>query len=610
MSSFIAAMDRTAPSPLPLSKQLGENSSPEYTADGVQDPRVAIFFALVRGMDRPRLTEMLDSLLATARPDVVADAMVLAFQTRNCRGGKGERELFHWMFIHLNKIYPETTTEMIELIPHFGSYKDWFQIAALAEGDLKDSILTVATGQLLKDQLILTSSETPRDSPSLIAKWAPREKRAGRQEAAILAKKLFPNSQTANQQYRRLLSSLNRVLNTTEVKMCANEWDTVNFTAVPSLAMLKYRKAFLNEKVGTAPTLSEKETGNRHPDNKVRVECRKRLREEMLGGEVAKLKGKQLYPHEIVKALQNNTTSTLEEDLLQIQWNDIKENVKESMSKLREDEGSEKAIDLGNLVAIADVSASMYGTPMLVSIALSILVSELAAPAFADRLLTFSEVPSWVRFTPNLSLKQKVMATANAPWGYNTDFEKAMDLILETAVSAKLTPSAIPDLIVFSDMQFDAAHGGGNKWNTAHERLVQKYADAGRKVCGEPWNPPHITYWNLRGDTTGFPAQADTEGVTMLSGFSSSLLKLILSGENLEEEEVVSEVIDEDGTVVVVKEVVKKTPYHTVRKALDDTAYDNVREILGRSNEGVLKDYHFEPKECEDAASEWVELEK
>ena len=305
----------------------------------------------------------------------------------------------------------------------------------------------------------------------------------------------------------------------------------------------------------------------------------------------ARVKGKQLFPHEIVKILLGKKTSTLEQDLLQLQWNDIRENVRASMEKIREAQG--RAIDLGKLVAIADVSGSMRGTPILVAIALSILVSELAAPEFADRILTFSNQPSWIKFEPNLSLKEKVMKTATAPWHMNTDFEKAMDLILETAVSETLERSAIPDLIVFSDMQFDTANNtSGEEWNTARERLVQKYASAGLGVAGEPWPPPHITFWNLRGDTIGFPAQAGTDGVTMISGFSPSSLKLILSGENLEAEEIVSLVINEAGDVVLVEET--KTPYYTMRNALDDPAYDKVREILGRSDEGLLKDYHFE----------------
>ena len=605
MSRFVTAMDSTVPTPLPLNKQVGENLSPEYTADGVEDPRVALFFALVRGMDRTRLTGMLDTLLATERADLVADAMVLAFQTRNCRGGKGELDLFYWMILDLYKLYPKTVTEMLKLVPQYGSYKDWFQLVSLAEDNdkgLMDAILTIAAEQLLKDREAMSSN---KGFLSLLAKWAPRAKRANGKQAGALAKKLFSGSKTANKEYRQLVASLNKALRTTEVNMCVNRWDRIEFGSVPSLAMLKYRKAFLNEQVGTVPTMAEDETGNRFPENEVRVACRKRLRKEIIEQKVSKLKGKQLFPHEIVNKFQNTQTSTLEADLLQHQWNDIRENVKMSMSKGHKAEGSGRTVDLEKLVAIADVSGSMTGTPMKVSIALSILVSELAAPEFADRFLTFSESPEWVKFEDGMSLKDKIQTTARAPWGMNTDFAKAMDLLLDTAVAAKLKPCEIPGLIVFSDMQFDQARSTNHyydspkkeeNWETQLERLVREYKEAGLKACGEPWAPPHVIYWNLRGDTSGFPAQADMEGVTMLSGFSPSLVKLLLSGEEIEAEETVKEVINEDGDVVLVKERVKKNPYDTLRAALDYAEYDKVREIIGRSEEGLLVEYEFEPQ--------------
>jgi hypothetical protein len=604
MSRFIIAMDVAAPSPLPVNKQLGENSSPEITTEGVADPRVALFFALVRGIEQSRVSEMVDSILATERADLAADALVLAFQTRNCRGGKGERTLFHWMIIELFKSYPETVTELLALIPEHGFFKDWFQIIALVPADspLAGAIYTLAVNQLIKDRGTVASNG--ESGPSLLAKWAPREKRAMAEQAEVLAKKLFPASRVPKKDYRHLIASINKVLNTTEIRMCANEWDHVRFGAVPSRAMLKYRKAFLNEKVDSVPASHEDETGNRHPKNNVRVACRKRLREELVEQKICKLKGKQLFPHELTSKFSRGNISTLEADVLQQQWNDIRENVKAAMSTAGDGDG--KAVDLGKLVAIADVSGSMKGTPMDVSIALSILVSELAAPEFANRFITFSESPTWIALDEGMTLSEKVRTTANAPWGMNTDFAKAMDLILTAAVIAKLKPNEIPDLIVFSDMQFDAAACSyGRKkqanWETQHERLVRKFKDAGMKACGEPWSPPQIIYWNLRGDTNGFPAQADTAGVTMLSGFSPSLLKLLLSGKALEQE-IVKEVINEDGDVVVVKEKVK-TPYDTLRAALDDIEYDKVREVLGRSKEGLLAEYVFEPRAVE---TEWV----
>merc|ERR1712130_217659 len=167
--------------------------------------------------------------------------------------------------------------------------------------------------------------------------------------------------------------------------------------------------------------------------------------------------------------------------------------------------------------------------------------------------------------------------------GYNTNFEAAMEKILDVATSAKLSPEQIPDLIVFSDMQFDSASAcRESEWETHHERIIRRFREEGLKVCGKEWPAPHMIYWNLRGDTSGFPAQADTPGVSMLSGYSPSLMKLILNGEVMEEEESLEKGVEKS---------VKKDPLSLVRKALDSEDYDNVREGLYRSNEGVLNRY-------------------
>lgn len=79
----------------------------------------------------------------------------------------------------------------------------------------------------------------------------------------------------------------------------------------------------------------------------------------------------------------------------------------------------------------------------------------------------------------------------------------------------------------------------------------------------------------------------------MLSGYSPSLLKFVLEGGDLEETE---EVTLESGEVVKVAKA-KPTPYETLRKVLDDARYFPVREVLSKSTEGALAQYHFEAPE-------------
>ena len=109
-------------------------------------------------------------------------------------------------------------------------------------------------------------------------------------------------------------------------------------------------------------------------------------------------------------------------------------------------------------------------------------------------------------------------------------------------------------------------------------------------MCGEPYAAPRIIYWNLRGDTVGFPVEASAPNTQMLSGFSPALLKLVLTGAELEVVE--EEVVQPDGTVKVKRG--GPTPEQTLRAALDDTAYDAVRLKLSALTSGPLADYSFQ----------------
>jgi len=383
-----------------------------------------------------------------------------------------------------------------------------------------------------------------------------------------------------------------------------------------------------------ALTPSEEQTGNRHPEDAERVAARSALRQAL----VAKkgVHGKALMPHELAAKLMDDRHSALsavESELMDAQWKSMREGVVEGMRKAQEVRELEvldavaptaeatkgaagfslealkralpKNVDLGKLVPLVDVSGSMYGQPMEVAIGMGILVSELTLDAFKDRLLTFESCPSWVDLSRCKSIADKVARTQSAGWGGSTNFEAACERILEVVEAAKLGPDDVPDLICFSDMQFDAARGpdyysrdwsAPSSWEIHFERLQRRFDEVGRKVCGQPYAAPRIIFWNLAGNTVGFPAAADAPNCQMLSGFSPALLKLVLTGADLVGEE--EEVVQPDGTVKVVKQ--GPTPAQTLRAALDDPCFDPVRLKLSALDKGPLKEYRFVPKEEEE----------
>jgi hypothetical protein len=263
------------------------------------------------------------------------------------------------------------------------------------------------------------------------------------------------------------------------------------------------------------------------------------------------------------------------------QWQKIQEGVLEVTEKFLGHDVP-NGLNFGKLLPLVDVSASMKGTPMEVAIALGILVSMTCDIAWRNRFITFETNPTWVDLSDCTTLFSKVKKTQRAPWSGSTNFEAAFEMILKVACDAKLNPDQIPDLIVFSDMQFNSA---GSFGETMFMLMTRRFSEEGIKICGSPWPLPKIIFWNIAGDTRGYPVDANQPNVQMLSGFSPSLLKLLLSGEPL-----VNEVLAEDGTML--KQQI--SPAETLRKALDDSRYFPIRKILSESVEGLFKKYVFE----------------
>ena len=248
-----------------------------------------------------------------------------------------------------------------------------------------------------------------------------------------------------------------------------------------------------------------------------RVECAenftKHIEDAKAGGN-AKVHGKRVATYELVKdAFIADNYNQERRDVVNLQWEDNKT----------------QNCALKNFIAMADTSGSMTiddSIPLYNSLGLSIRVSELVAPAFRDRILTFSAHPEWVNLSECSTFCQKVYKLRSCKWGMNTNFYGAMKMILDVIVKNNMPPHDVENLVlaVFSDMQIDAA--SQENMNTMYESIVQMYADAGlRSTYKFPYNPPHILMWNLR-KTNGFPCLSSQKNVTMLSGYSPVLMNV------------------------------------------------------------------------------------
>jgi hypothetical protein len=549
-----------------MDKTTGTKGSDVYTATG--DVRVDLSVALVRGADRAMIQEGVRAVTKVS----LEDAYVMAFHTRNVRGGKGERDLGMAMLQELYAYDSDMTTAAFHFLPHYGCWQDLFVIAA-ADPQARVHILAQACDQLQED---LETSEG--DSISLCAKWAPRENKMpalAKQMAGIL----FPHVAHFSLQmkkYRQMVSALNKRLDTMEVKMCGGRWAEIVPSKVPGRAGMIYKRALLNlvgtEHKGEVIPRYLKER-LRYPGDEDRMACREHFLEhyaKAAKGE-AKVHGADtLFPHEVVKKVSSSRGDNAEMDSLRAVWRSMVEK-------------AQAAGGLGRSIFMSDFSGSMQSsgrngdTPYWVSMALGLLGSEVCAEGFRNRLMTFDSEPRWIEFPEDSDIVDRVNCIGgDAGQGLSTDFQAAMDLVLATLKEKRIRPGQEPEnLIVLTDMAWDQACGSqqaslytGNRyrhavktdeWQTHVTLIREAFKRAGEDMWGAGcgFQMPRIVIWNLAAGGKDLHARADTPGVALLSGWSPALFK----------------VIQEAGPRTL-------TPYEILRHELDDSQYDRIREFV------------------------------
>lgn len=578
----------------------GENGHPALSQKGLGDDIVALFFGLVRNKSDEKLKEEIHKILESKNDEEIKNLFLLAFQTRWCRGGKGEKKLFYIIFSELLDSYPDICYNLLELIPHYGSWKD---LRALYHYH-QDPILFSKICDVLEKQLKLDIQELEKITNDYIPKISLLAKYYGPKKCFIsvkhrndirkeistkstidnsfffeLAHRFYnPRRLTARVSFnyakmsmRKKIVELRKLLDIPEVKMCANKWAEINFSKVASLCISRNSRAFLDE---------DKKGVILHPDNEDRQICRKNIIE----ASTKMLKGGLLEPNELVEKILDNRISGGLASIINSQWDSLVKNIESQIkSRISQINSGNSNFDLSKCVVMSDVSGSMSGTPMNVSIGFGILISQLANDAFKDLVLTFDTLPEFHNLSKCKTFVEKVESLKKAKWGGSTNFEGAMIAIRNIVVNNKLKEDDIPQcLLVISDMQFDVAsdkteygsYKRGIGWGTAYDNIKNLWEKLGNKMFGHPIEPPQIVFWNVRADTIGFPAAADEPGVTLMSGYSPSLLKFIFSGELQENIEIVTE----SGELKSVR--TKLSPKETLAKILGDDGLNPVREVL------------------------------
>lgn len=548
---------------------------------------LGIYGKATRGAD---ISNDLDTLLKHIDSRDLALAMVLAFQTRDIKSGKGERELFYTIMTKLVQQFPRTGKAVLDLVPEHGYYKDLCQLYKRwhGKGDVYDELADYCV-QMFVDRLVVDypkartyldakvgpGNDIKLEPITLAYKWAPRLKSEFDVMAKDIAAKLPPalvdliggkGHHVRERTYRKILSTMSSACPTIEHLLCGVGDGTVpeeevqarfaNCGWIPSVALGRLKNALrgITKKGDARENLSAlrqmiSDLFQAHLDKAEKGE--------------AKINARAAQPTDFAKFF----TKGIYDQVMELQMTSFLNTI---VGEVKNDDDEIK-IDFGKCIALVDVSGSMSCsagagtgvTCMDIAIFLGYIVAKLADLTWRDRIITFDTNPKWFSIADCEEHYSAFTKIKSAPWGGSTDFEKALDLILLLALDTKLEQKDMPQFFfVFSDMQFDQARGANgyygkapaNPWATVHEIMTKKWAAHNYKL-------PTMIYWNLNGNAPGFVVSEDTPGTIMVSGFSPSMLKLFFTGSNILAYE-------------------NPTPMDLMMEDFNGTAYADVRQCI------------------------------
>lgn len=407
-----------------------------------------------------------------------------ALWARDPRSGLGERALGRGMFKEFEKLYGIHTPEpvvkrLMEMIVKYGRWDDLWMIGF--------------TTDKFKNAMFSMIDEGIRSKDGLCFKWLPRpgsRNKTHRENAKMIMDHLGLNKF----EYQKLLSSNS---DTVEQKICAREFDKIDYSKIPSGAHLRHVRSFFNNDPGRFT-----EYMNALADG---------------SGDV-KINANAVTPFNILTRYMSDGRNQSTRSMF------------DSMFDAMEDFTGGQSV-----LPMIDTSGSMHmksNNGLVIDVAVSLGVycaMKNTSEKYNNLWLTFNTHPRMGVLQSKSFIDNCISVREDNDWGGTTNIQEAYSKILKIAKDNNLPQEELPKyLIIFSDMQFDQWGGLSCYYKTpslpdAHMLALKQFSDAG-------YEAPTLVYWNLSSDVrSALPITTTSTGAMICTGQSPTVLPSIFN---------------------------------------------------------------------------------
>jgi hypothetical protein len=330
--------------------------------------------------------------------------------------------------------------------------------------------------------------------------------------------------------YRKMVSKLNKALDTTEIKLCSNQLDEIIPKNIPQILFMKNKNKLWFDNIMDNTKIDFVTNNNNSIKNKCANEFQRHFEKKFYllspfepnrepnkniptdvpisfiikeAFKLYKLSKSSTFLHKSSPTLQ------LKIDILNHQWNQISSII-----------GYET---LNDFIPIIDTSFKndINNDIFFFSIGLAFLIC--SRSSLGKRIIAIDHQPSWINLDNCSDLFSMISSLFDSIKGIcNTNYNifEAFNMILSSIIETKMS------YIKISKLSLVLFHQHELPFNF-HSMITELFYNKGiQSSRGKPFPIPRIIYWNISNDfCSQLPFKITDENVFSLSGLSSSLIR-------------------------------------------------------------------------------------